>query len=268
MSTYHLRGTKKVYYCRSNHRECYVGHDGADPRCVYWAVSIVSEKSNRRMLEQNEILSGTCSSLVSLLSFTFHSFAHSLYTFLISHDAMSEPSNDTQVDEASLLSNTSIAIICVCVAIGIGLIIGTIFLIRRRRERNSHGFVTFDDESKPVKPLPPPETHDLVFSSILAHTPRPPPGISSNNSSRIDANNSISNMRDSMLLQDGYSYSQLYLSNNKGNSQQDREVDDPKLLLSLARQRESWAGYYSRPNTPQPSAGGDRMSSGSSYQVW
>lgn len=184
---------------------------------------------------------------------------------------MSEPSNDTQqqLDEASLLSDTSIAIICVCAAIGIGLIIGTIFLIRRRRERNNHGFVTFDDESKSVEPLPPPETHDLVFSSILAHTPRPPPGVSSNNSSRIDGNNSISNMRDSTLLQDGYSYSKLYLNNNsRNNNQHDQEVDDPKLLMSLARQRESWAGYYSRPNTPQPTAGGDRISSGSSYQVW
>ncbi|KAI7884164.1 hypothetical protein K492DRAFT_174369 [Lichtheimia hyalospora FSU 10163] len=182
---------------------------------------------------------------------------------------MSEPSNDTQqADQVSFLSDTSIAIICVCVAIGIGLIIGTIFLIRRRQRHNNHGFVTFDDESKPTEPLPPPETHDLVFSSILAHTPRPPPGLSSNNSSRIDGNNSISNMRDSMLLQDGYSYSQLYLNNNNKNNQHDQEVDDPKLLLSLARQRESWAGYYSRPNTPQPTAVGDRISSGSSYQVW
>ncbi|KAI9255796.1 hypothetical protein BDA99DRAFT_517657 [Phascolomyces articulosus] len=181
------------------------------------------------------------------------------------------------------LSTVAIAVICVCCVVGVTLLIGFIFILRRiQRKQNAKtaGFVSFRDvqetpwhnnnnnnkSSTCTERLPPPETHDLVFNSILEHAPRAPPPTtlsSTHHHFRQHTNNSTSNnttttssMSTMMMFEDGYE--------KMGN-------EDDKILMSLARQGE-WKDLY-RPSTPQleqqhQQHNHQRISTGSSYHVW
>ncbi|KAI9312617.1 hypothetical protein BX666DRAFT_1880846 [Dichotomocladium elegans] len=177
------------------------------------------------------------------------------------------------------LSNTAIALICTCCVLGIALVIGFMFLLRRFRQRPPPGFVTFEDAAAATastSSLPPPETHDLVFNSILAHPPKPPPTastgayLSSSSSSPSSAAAGRQQYNQMDMFEEGYSYSELGLGPRGGNEKDLMEIHDPKVLQSLARQWDSWAGYHHhhhhhRPNTHQNQ---HRISSNSTYQVW
>ncbi|KAI8140840.1 hypothetical protein BJV82DRAFT_192425 [Fennellomyces sp. T-0311] len=135
------------------------------------------------------------------------------------------PTDDAVITEADdqELSKVAIAIIC--------------------KMHAQAGFINVDNgNTSPWQKtsVPPPETHDLVFSSILEHPPRAP--ASSHHTSTIETT----------MFEDGY----------------ERPNDDnDKILMSLARQE--WTEQY-RPSTPQQlhRHHRQRWSNNSSYHVW
>ncbi|ORY96325.1 hypothetical protein BCR43DRAFT_514738 [Syncephalastrum racemosum] len=187
-------------------------------------------------------------------------------------DDGSSPNSNGSEEE---LSTIAIAIIVICVVFGLALVLGFMLLIRRmrRNQDDTHDFIHFDyhrrnkvrlpwqkEQHEQQQPLPPPETHDLVFSSILQHPPRPPP---TSTQSLHTKHNSIDHQEDSMVVmfEDGYSLGnwqkqqqlqqqhQSQSQSQSSSSSQDRNELDP-ILMSLVRQRQDdFAGYY---RSPQP----------------
>ncbi|KAG2226234.1 hypothetical protein INT45_003379 [Circinella minor] len=173
-------------------------------------------------------------------------------------------------EDQQSLSTVTIAAICVCAVVGI------------RRKAQAAGFVSFDDTTSQFynnsnnnksltctsERLPHPETHDLVFNSILEHTPKAPANTLSSphhhihqqhqsNTAKdsISNNTTTSSSMDTMMFEDGY---------------EKMPKEDPKILMSLARQRD-WTDLY-RPSASQLEQqhhnNHHRVSTGSSYHVW